>query len=132
MERPLLAGRADAIDLRPLHRRVELAAKHGRRVQVAARRLARKDERLVARLPELAPPGAERVDQVRGEVDVAALVVLRRRQMPVRVGAADADHGLDEVDVAPGERRQLTETHPGLERRLEQQPVDALAADRDE
>jgi hypothetical protein len=42
--------------------------------------LAGKDERLVVRLAELTPPGAEQRDQLRGQIDGALLVVLRGRE----------------------------------------------------
>ena len=63
------------------------------------------------------------IDDVLGDEDLALLVVLRAAEVPVRVGAANVDHGVDEVDVAPGERQQFALPHPRLERQLEQHAV---------
>ena len=81
----------------PLHCRIELAPEHSCRVQVAG--LAGKDERLVVRLAELTPPGAEQLDQLRCQIDGALLVVLRSRELAAGVGLTDANRRPDPADV---------------------------------
>src|SRR5213078_3338408 len=67
----------------------------------------REHECLVAGTAELAPPHAEQLDWIRGEVDVALLMILRRGQVAVRVRASDTDHRFDEIEVAPRQGGQL-------------------------
>src|SRR4051794_9334099 len=131
MKRALLAGRADARDTGPRHCGVELVDDLGG-AEVAAARTAREDEDVVARVAELAPPAAEELDDVGREVDVAALVVLRRAEVAVGDAAADADHGAGEVCIGPGEREQLALAHAGLERAKEERTVDARLELREE
>jgi hypothetical protein len=121
---PLLAGRSDAENAGALHGPVELA-KDRMRVEVAAHRLAGKDEAIVARAAALAPPAPEQVDDLGREEDVSRLAVLRRAESAVRVRAAHANNRLGHLDVAPRERREFAETHAGLERDLDEHPEDA-------
>src|SRR3954470_21686619 len=106
MKGAFLAGRADARDAGAPHRGVELVDDL-RRTEVAAPRPAWEDEDVVAWVAELAPPAAEQLDDVAGEVDVAALVVLRRAEVAVGDASAHVRDRLAEVDVRPGEREQL-------------------------
>jgi len=82
MEGALLAGRTDARDVGAGQGRVELPSQDRRGDEVARARVAGKDERLVFGSSELAPPGSEEGDDVGGEVDVPALVVLGRLRWP--------------------------------------------------
>jgi hypothetical protein len=110
MEGSLLAGRSLARDLSGDHRWVELAAQDRCRLQKASG--SREDERVVRRPAELAPPLAEQVDDVLGQVQVAALVVLRRTDVAVRDATADVDHRVGGVEAAPLEREQLASVSP--------------------
>jgi hypothetical protein len=56
-------------------------------------------------------------------VDVAALVIFRRREKAVRAASANVDHALAEADVAPGEGGKLAEPRAALECGLEEDAV---------
>src|SRR4051794_13467219 len=114
MKGSLLARRPDPSDAGPLHRWIEDGAQHRRRVEMPRR--AREDERALGGMAELGPPPAERLDEIRREVDGAVLAVLRRREAPAGVAAADAHDRFERVHVRPCEREQLADPHPGLDR----------------
>ncbi len=89
------------------------------------RRVARENERLVSWSAEVAPPGSEEGDEVGGEVDVAAFVVLGRAQVTVGDRAPHPGDRLGEVDVRPGEGEQLALSHTRLQSELEQDHRDS-------
>ncbi len=80
-------------------------------------------ERRLGRAARDGVPLSEHVGDVLGQMNLALLVVLRCRTMPVGDGVADVDDAAEELDVRPGEREQLPLAHPGLERRQEERPV---------
>jgi hypothetical protein len=72
-----------------------------RGVEVAARRRAGEDDRRFGRLPELAPPPAQQLDDIWCEVHVPPLMALRLVHMAVGARATDPQDSLGQVDVAP-------------------------------
>jgi hypothetical protein len=103
MERAALARRPDARDPCAHHRWVELAFQDRPIHQIAVAAVTGKHELGVPRATQLAPPGAEHVDRLGGQVDIAPLVALRLVDEPVRPRSSHAGDRADEIDVPPRE-----------------------------
>src|SRR6266511_1765794 len=97
VERSLLAGWTLARDIGLRQHRVELAEKP-RRFDVAVLAGTREDELVVSGLSALTPPSAEEFDDIRSQVDVTPLAILRSVDPPPAARPAYPKHRLPEVD----------------------------------
>src|SRR6266540_3244180 len=102
VERSLLTGWTLARDIGLRQHRVELAKKP-RRFDVAVLAGTREDEPVVSGLSALTPPSAEEFDDIRSQVDVAPLTILRSVDPPPATRPAHPKHRLPEVDITPEE-----------------------------
>jgi hypothetical protein len=72
------------------------------------------DQTFAIRIRPRAVHASQELDDVRDEVDVAALTVLWRADATSREAAPNAHDGILEVDVVPAEREQLALPHSRL------------------
>lgn len=116
VERALLERRSHPWDAGARHGRVEVAAEHGGRIEKRGALRVGEHEALATRTPPLAPTPSEQLDNVRDQVDVTTLSVLRCPDSAACATAPNAHDRLLEIDIAPAKCEQLPLPHARLER----------------
>src|SRR4029079_11446802 len=74
-------------------------------------------ENVVLRLAAFALPRSEQFNDISRDIDLPRATILRTGQLAFGEATAHRDDGLHEINVTPGQRNELSLTHPGCSRR---------------